>query len=420
MSNSMTNRQSDYDILRALATRQAEIASLPVQKETLRNWKRINALDPIKPMVSVDQICWEEFQGDEALQLKCADPFLRKLEWNLRATLYRWAHFPCDLVVPAHVDIPMAIGNSGYGIDIVMEDTVGGELHRNSETHLFADQIADEDALARIVCPVITHDVRKSAEHKALAEEALGGILDVRMAGVTPVFRVWDEITFFRGVTPILYDFADRPEFLHAIMEKFTNIHLNLLDQYEALNVLDTGAPFSHCSPTHTDLLPTEDYDPERVLGRDCWASGMAQIFSSCSPAQFDEFEIAYAKRYYARCGLVNYGCCEPLHDKVHLIRQMHGIRKVSCSPWADVRVMAEQLGSDYVLLRKPNPSFLSGDALDEASIRRETRETLAACRVNGTPCEFILKDITTVMRQPERLDRWAQIVKEEIADFAG
>ena len=129
----------------------------------------------------------------------------------------------------------------------------------------------------------------------------------------------------------------------------------------------------------------------------------------------FDEFEIEYSKRYYEHCGLVNYGCCEPLHDKVHLIRKMHGVRKISTSAWADVNVMARNIGHDYVLLRKPNPAFVAGNTLDEPSIRKEICATLAACKEYGTPCEFILKDITTVNNQPERLTRWAQIVNEEI-----
>ena len=414
----MAHIQSDRDIIRSLAEQQARVAAQPAQQENLKNWKRLNALDPVKPMVSIDQICWHELVTDPALQLACTDPFCRDIEWGIRSTLYRWAHFPCDLVVPAHVDIQKAVANSGYGIDTVYDDRISGEIHQNTETHLFADQIADEDALEAIRTPVVSHDLHETAERRARAEHLLDGILGVRMAGPIPCFRVWDELTFLRGVTPILYDFADRPEFLHATMEKFTRIQLDLLDQYETLNLLDAQAPFAHCSPTHTDRLPGDGFDAAHVRAQDCWASGMGQIFSSCSPGLFDEFEIEYAKRYYARCGLVNYGCCEPLHDRVHLVRKMHGIRKISCSPWADPNQMAKQLGPEFVLLRKPNPSFLSGSALDETSIRRETRETLAACRESGTPCEFVLKDITTVMHEPSRLDRWADIVRQEIVDF--
>jgi len=412
----MEIKKTDRDILRKLATRFAEIAALPVQKQNVDNWKRLNALNPVKPMVSMDQICWHELKGSGELTLHCENEFSRRLEWILRETLYRWDHFRCDMVVTSWLEIPKSIGSSGYGISIRYEDGLSGEIHQNAETHIFEDQIADETALEKIQTPVITHDRQSTQRDRAVAEDILGDILPVRMTGVVPCFRVWDEITFFRGVTPILYDFADRPEFLHAIMEKFTTIHLDLLRQYEALDLLDKDATTIHCSPAWNDLLPAKDFDGEHVRAKDCWASGMAQIFSSCSPAMFEEFEIEYARRYYAHCGLVNYGCCEPLHEMVPLIRTMHGIRKISTSPWANVQKMVRQIGQDFVLLRKPNPAFVAGDSLDEASVRRETRETLLACKEYGTPCEFILKDITTVRNQPERLTRWAQIVDEEIA----
>ena len=67
---------------------------------------------------------------------------------------------------------------------------------------------------------------------------------------------------------------------------------------------------------------------------------------------------------------------------------------------------------------RKPNPAYVAFADLAEDAIRRQTRETLEACRRNGTPVIFSLKDITTVKNEPLRLDRWHAIVKEEIERF--
>lgn len=411
----MNISQKDRDILRRLATKYAGIAAQPVHQQTIHHWKRINALDPVKPMVSIDQICWHEMNVQAELTLLCENKFCRDMEWTLRTIIYKWAHFPCDMVIMPYIEILKSIGNSGYGIEVKYADGGAAEIHQNAQTHIFEDQIPDEAALAKIQSPVITYDEKTTMRNKSIAEDIFGDILPVKMTGASPGFRVWDELAVFRGVTPILFDFADRPEFLHAVMEKFTNIQLDLLRQYEKLNILEKDATSIHCSATFTDELPAKDFDGVHARGLDCWAYGMGQIFSSCSPMLFDEFEIEYAKRYYAHCGLVNYGCCEPLHNNVHLIRKMHGVRKISASTWADVNVMARNIGQDYVLLRKPNPAFVAGHALDEQSIRKETCATLVACKEHGTPCEFILKDITTVNNQPERLTRWAQIVNEEI-----
>ena len=105
---------------------------------------------------------------------------------------------------------------------------------------------------------------------------------------------------------------------------------------------------------------------------------------------------------------------CESLHNKIGIIRKLPNVRAISASPWANVDIEAEAMGSDFVMARKPNPAFVAFERMDEAVIRNEIRATLDACRRNGTPVLFVLKDLTTVRNHPERLDRWYQIAKEE------
>ena len=49
---------SDLTTLRELAAQVAEIAALPVQEEKRRLWRKLNALQPERPMVMIDQVCW--------------------------------------------------------------------------------------------------------------------------------------------------------------------------------------------------------------------------------------------------------------------------------------------------------------------------------------------------------------------------
>jgi hypothetical protein len=136
----------------------------------------------------------------------------------------------------------------------------------------------------------------------------------------------------------------------------------------------------------------------------------MAQIFASVSPAMHQEFELDYAVRWYSRFGLVYYGCCEPLHDKIDIVRRIPHLRKISMSPWTDVEVGAERIGRDVVFSRKPSPALLAGDTWNPAAVERDLRNTLESCRRYGCPLEFILKDISTVRYQPQRLWEWADI----------
>ena len=52
----------------------------------------------------------------------------------------------------------------------------------------------------------------------------------------------------------------------------------------------------------------------------------------------------------------------------------------------------------------------------DEEEIRRDIRRTVDAAKAHGANLELILKDISTVRSQPERLTRWAEIAMEEVS----
>jgi DNA-binding LacI/PurR family transcriptional regulator len=106
----------------------------------------------------------------------------------------------------------------------------------------------------------------------------------------------------------------------------------------------------------------------------------------------------------------VYYGCCEPLHNKIDIIKRIPHVRKVSMSPWADTEKGAQRLGKDLVFSDKPNPAFLAGPTWDPEVVRKDLQDTLDACKRYGTPVEFILKDISTVAYQPQRLWEWAEI----------
>ena len=109
--------KNDAEIIRDLAARVAEIAALPVQEEKRRLWRKLNALKPERPMVMIDQVCWNEMNVGDELTLRCADPECRGYEETLRRTLFQWKHFPVDMVVEPFVRVPKAIHNTGFGIE---------------------------------------------------------------------------------------------------------------------------------------------------------------------------------------------------------------------------------------------------------------------------------------------------------------
>lgn len=405
----------DKEILRELGKRYAEIAALDCHEKKRNEWRKLNRLDEVRPLVLIDQLPWHELNAEHELDLWCKDTFCREMEDYVRKTLYKWKYFPVDMVVTPYIPVPKVIHNTGFGLEI-HENIQITDSQNDIVSHEYMDMLSSQAELDNLHPAVVIYDEKETLARKAAAEEIFRGIIPVKLVGRCPEFRIWDEIAMYRGITPILYDLMDRPDFIHTAMQKFTTYQIDLLSQYERLNLLEDDLQTIHCSGAFTQELKSDPAGQGTDNAQNCWAYGMAQLFSSCSKAMHDEFEIEYAKQYYQHVGLVYYGCCEPLHDKIDIIRKIPNVRKISISPWADPDIAAENMAGDFVLSRKPNPAFLAVETLDENAIQNEIIATLEACRRTHTPCEFILKDLSTVRHKPERLVRWGQIITEVIS----
>lgn len=405
----MSISTKDRDILRGLGEQVAEIAALPVQQETISLWKALNGLKPLRPLVTIDQVCWHEMDVDCELALQTEDEFCRGIETALRRTIYSWKHMPVDMVVEPVVEIPKVIHGDGFAVDVVERAAVL-DPRNDVYGHAYIDQFETEDDLKKIREPEVRLDEQATAEAEEKARGIFDGVLTVRMQGRFPVFAPWDIITCWRSPEHAILDLVDRPEFLHQMMSRLTEVHLSLLDQLEAQGLLGVGQRLIHCTGAYTDELPAPGFDPEHVRSQDLWTYGMAQVFAAVSPPMHKEFWLDYAVKWFSRFGLGYYGCCEPLDGKIDIIRAVPHVRKISMSPWVDVERGAERIGRDFVFSRKPSPALLAGETWEPSRVEADLRETLAACARHGCPVELILKDISTVCYQPQRLWEWADI----------
>jgi len=407
----MRNRE-DAGIIRNLAARVAEIAALPVQEEKRALWRRLNGLDPARPMVTIDQVCWNEMDRDGELALRCTDPDCRGYEQRLRRILYRWKHFPVDMVVEPFIRVPKAVHNTGFGIAVHEERAVTDPTNR-VVGHRYENQFRTEDDLEKIREPRISHDAAETDRRTAVAHDLFDGLLDVRPEGVDPYLSHWDPIATWMGVENALFALIDTPDYMHHLLDRMTRGYLSMLDQLEAQGLLCGPQSLIHCTGAYTDDLPAPGYDPARPRTKDLWMFGLAQMFSTVSPAMFREFEVTYASRVCERFGLVYYGCCDPLDGKMAEVRMIPNVRKVSMSPWVDQERGAAEIAGDYVFSRKPSPALLATDAFHADQVRDDLAATRRICDAHGCPLEFILKDISTVRYDPARLTAWAEIAMD-------
>lgn len=407
----------DREILRNLAGQIAQIASLDVQKETAELYRAVNSLRMIRPVVLLDELPWNQLNSSGELTLHCQDPYLRGIECGMRRTLWRWNHCRGDMLIEPYYDLYRSVGYGDIGIS-VQEELLHNDGDNHIVSHRYIDQLSSMEDLEKLHTPEVWVDNAADERNFERLDAIFGDLLPIRFQGIGyKAFTPWDTLATWRGVEPIYIDLVDDPELLHAFMRKYTDIQKEVLAKEEALGLLDAHNPVLHCTAGYVDDLPGEMEDG-KVTRKNVWGRGTAQMFASVSPAMHDEFEIEYAKEYFDGFGLVYYGCCEPLHDKIDIVKKLPNLRKISITPWADVRKSAEQMGADYVLSRKPNPATVGVPHLDEEDLRKDILETLTVCRENNTPCEFILKDISSACYNPENLTRWEQVVMETVKNF--
>ncbi len=405
----------DKKIIRDLAARVAEIAALPVQAEKRAMWRKLNARKPVRPMVMIDQVCWNEINVNDELTLRCTDSFCRYYEDILRKTLYQWRHFPVDKVVESYIDVHKVIHNTGFGVSI-QEEIAVGDPSNSVVGHKYENQFNTMEDLEKIKMPRIWHEAAETEQKMAVAHELFDGLLEVRASGADPSYKtIWDPVSMWMGVENALYMMVDNPELMHELLSRVTDGYLSQLDQLEAQGLLCGPQDEVHCTGAYTDDLPAPGYNPDSPRVKDLWMFSMAQMLGTVSPDMFDEFEVTYVSRIARRFGLVYYGCCEPLDMKMAQVRKIPNVRKVSMSPWVDQERGAAEMRDEFVYSRKPSPAFLATDQFHGDQVRADLLATRTICQRHGCPLEIILKDISTVRYDPARLTEWAGIAMQVV-----
>ncbi len=405
----MSNSKNGRETIRELGRRHAEIAALPRQQETIDGWRRLNGLQPTRPMVRIEQLPWEELNWG-ADQMVNGEGTLKMVEQRLRMTLYAWDHFRADMVVLPYFELPKTVKNDQVGPDARVE-RMGLSQH-------FSEQLATIEDIEALEPPTIQTDPELDRRRVDEVSEVLDGALPVKLTGHIRHSGLWDRISMVISPERMLYDLIDRPDYVAALIRKYVEMENDVLDQFEQHGLLAPAPPDIHCTGAFTDELPSPQYDGEKATARDTWTFSMAQMFSEVSPDMHDEFDIKPLKPLLERYGLVYYGCCEPLHHKIDIIRKIETVRKISISPWAKKETAAEAIQGDYVFSAKPNPAFVAMESFDADLVRRDLVETVETCRRHNTPCELILKDVSTVRNAPERLAEWEKIAMDVVDGY--
>jgi hypothetical protein len=218
-----------------------------------------------------------------------------------------------------------------------------------------------------------------------------------------------------------MMDLVLRPDMVHAFVDRMVDAWMVELDQFARQNLLsldNNNTRIGSGGYGYISDLPGENFDPSHVKPENMWGCSNAQIFSEVSPEMHWDFALEHDLRWLARWGKTYYGCCEPLDGKMDILRKVPNLRKISVSPWSNSQRAVENMGSDYVMSRKPNPAVLAESGWDPAFAEQDIRDfmdkTEGKCHV-----ELIMKDISTVKYKPQRLWEWETIASRLAEEYA-
>lgn len=396
-------------ILRDIAKRVAELAGVPGQAEKRRLWLRHNRLEPVRPMLLVfPEDAWSDILPPGEMTL--ADPFWRQMEWYLKHLLYRSERLPDDFVVEPELYITLRVDLGNWGIS-----TPKIYPGQDKGAWVYDPALKDPGVIDRLTEPLVHVDEDTTQRCFEAAGDVLGDILPVRLHGFLPAVNLVGEAAELRGLEALTWDLYDRPEWVHQLMAFLSAARkkqLLYLEQQGYLSLNNRNHYTDSGGYGYTNELPDGDFSGQVRL-RDLWGFGVAQEFSWVGPAQHELFLLDYQLPLLECFGMVSYGCCEPYTHKFEMLkRRVPRLRRISVSPWCDLRIAAQALQDRYILSWKFNPApVVSG--LDEDTLRLQIREGLQTTR--GCVTELILKDLFSLKDRPGRVEQFTRIARQEI-----
>jgi hypothetical protein len=394
----------DLTILRDLVKKYMEICGRDSQEELRRLWRDHNSLKKTRPLILVG------FPPGEIPDCtpKCEDPFYRQYESHFLNQLYH-DKIGDDHIFKPWITIRASFSHGGWGIGArwIRPEERGGAAR-------FDNPLKTLDDISKMVKP--KHAINE-ADTKLRADrlkDAIGDLIEIDVDR-GPAYRVWSadlstDLMYLRGLNQMMLDMSDNPEWLHSLLKFMME---GVLSAHEEAEKAGDWSLTSQENQAETYAHELADPKPNSgsVKRKDIWAFFAAQEFAQVGPEMQNEFLFQYQFPIMEKFGLVAYGCCEDLTHKIKYLKKLPNMRRIGVTPWADIRKCAEQIGQDYVISWRPNPSDMICVGFDPDHIREVVKDAMEACK--GCHVDITLKDTQTYQNESDRGIKWLRIVRE-------
>ncbi|MEI8242223.1 MAG: hypothetical protein WCI17_03060 [bacterium] len=317
---------------------------------------------------------------DLTRQPECENAACRTLESQLLLALTAYEKIDDDRIIPARFVVDWCTPSTGVcdELCVIRADNGRGDTKGYTTNHPIRDIDADFGKLKK---SAIRLDREESERRLHLAEEVFAGLLPVEAgrSGSAYSSGITNRAVHLMGMQELYLQMAIKPEAVHRLFGFIAedNLAIGQWEEEQGLLTSNHDGNQGYCTGSSLFSDETVVLAGRTVRSADRYGYLESQESAGISPAMFDEFVMPYLAPLAAKFKFLMYGCCEAVHHLMPSLLRLHGLRKVSVTPWCDLRFLANTCPTDIIWCRKPVPLLLCGDTFSEAALRSHLQETL-------------------------------------------
>lgn len=403
----------DKSRLRDLAGKYAEYANGKPMAQRREKWRLHNRLqEKTCPFHIEDNGSWF---ADLTPPCQCESDEARGLEGRLLWTLTAYETIDDDRIIPTRFLVDWCTPVSGIcdELKFTRADNGRGSFLGYESNKPIQDIDADWGKLKK---RTISLDRAATEKHAQVARDAFAGLLPVEIGrpGSSYSGGITNKAVHLMGMQELYLEMAMNADAVHRLFTFLAedNLTLGQWEEDQGLITLNHDGNHGYCTGSSLYTDETAKAAGPKVTCSDCYGYLESQESSGLSAAMFAEFLMPHFTKFADKFKLLMFGCCEPVHDIMPHLQQLHGMRKVSVTPWCDQQKLAQVCRKDVIWCRKPIPLMLCGETFDAVALRAHMQETLDIAK--DFFVEFVYRDtnlLSGAMR--DRMDQTCAMIRD-------
>jgi hypothetical protein len=349
--------------------------------------------------------------------LLCEDPTERNLEARLVHAITAYEKIDDDRIIPDRfvVDWVTETGN----ICDELSFTRAAEQHGATRGYASNKPIRNiDDDFHKLTHRSLTIDRETTEARAELAIDIFEGLLPVVVGRTSTYYSdgIANKAVHLMGMQELYLQMAANPDAVHRLLTFLAedNLALGAREEEEGLLTLNNDGNQGYCSGSsqYSDEIPGREIpEGEPIRSIDRYGYLEAQEAAGISPDMFAEFLMPHFEKL-ARFKLMKFGCCEAVHAFMPHLVKLRGLRKVTVSPWCDLRALAAACPPNVIWSRKPVPLKLCGPVFDPDDFHARLAETLEIGKDHFI--ELVFRDTNRLTGAMEgRIAQACRIVRE-------